>query len=194
MNSRLGDIRSAASQMASAAAKAVRSLAKIKSPSRLFMELGDYMGQGLVIGMENETSAAYKAGEGLGERAFSGINDTVSRLGDILGSDLDLDPTIRPVLDLDGIREGARSIDGMLEASIPINALTQAATINRLMNSRIQNGSFNDVVSAIDKLRTGLSELDRTVYQVNGITYDDGSNIATAVGQLVRSARIERRS
>ena len=194
MNSRLGDIRNAASQMANAAAKAVRSFAMIKSPSRLFMKIGDYMGQGLVIGMGNETSAVYKAGEELGEGAFNGINDTVNRLGDILGSDLDFNPTIRPVLDLDGISEGAKSIDGMLGASIPIDVLNQAASINRLMNSRIQNGSFNDVVSAIDKLRTGLSELDRTVYQVNGITYDDGSNIATAVGQLVRSARIERRS
>jgi hypothetical protein len=32
-----------------------------------------------------------------------------------------------------------------------------------------------------------------TTYQVTGITYDDGSNIATAVEDIVRAARIERR-
>ena len=30
-------------------------------------------------------------------------------------------------------------------------------------------------------------------YQINGITYDDGSNVVGAVETLVRAARIERR-
>ena len=35
--------------------------------------------------------------------------------------------------------------------------------------------------------------MPRNTYHVNGITYDDNSNVASAVKSLVRAARIERR-
>ena len=193
MSSRLGQIRSVAAQMASAAAQATRAAAAIKSPSRVFMEIGDYMGRGLVIGMENEASSIYKAGTKMGDSAFDGINKTVSRLSDVLNSDMDVTPTIRPVLDLEDVKNGASSINNMLSGTVPMNVLGRVNSISRSMDSRIQNGSFNDVVGAIDKLRTNLSELGGTTYQINGITYDDGTNVANAVGDLIRATRIQRR-
>lgn len=193
MNSKLGQIRSAASQMAQAAATATRAAALVKSPSRVFMEIGDYLGQGLVIGMENEQRAIYRAGSAMGDSAYDGIKSTISTLGDILSSDLDVNPTIRPVLDLSDVKNGANSINGMLNSSVPMNVLGRVDSISRSMNSRIQNGSFSDVVDAVNKLRTGLSELSTNSYTINGITYDDGSNIAAAVGDLTRAIRLEGR-
>lgn len=49
------------------------------------------------------------------------------------------------------------------------------------------------MVSAIDKLRKGLNDIGGPSYTINGITYDDGSNVANAVESLVRAARVERR-
>ena len=193
MNSKLYQIRSAASQMANAAAKATRAAAVVRSPSRVFMEIGDYMGQGLVIGMENEQRAVYKAGYAMGDSAYNGIKSTVSRLGDVLGSDLDVNPTIRPVLDLTDIRNGANSINGMLGSTVPLNVLGRVNSIDRSMNARIQNGTFDDVVKAVDRLRGDLSQIGGPSYTINGITYDDGSNIARTVGDLTRAIRLERR-
>ena len=193
MNSKLSVIKSAASQMAQAAATATRAAAVVKSPSRVFMEIGDYLGQGLVIGMENEQRAIYRAGSAMGDSAYDGIKSTISTLGDILSSDLDVNPTIRPVLDLSDVKNGANSINGMLNSSVPMNVLGRVNSISRSMNSRIQNGSFSDVVDAVNKLRTGLSELSTNSYTINGITYDDGSNIAAAVGDLTRAIRLEGR-
>lgn len=193
MSSRLGQIRSVAAQMASAAAQATRAAAAVRSPSRVFMEIGDYMGQGLVIGMENEASSIYKAGTKMGDSAFDGINKTVSRLSDVLNSDMDVTPTIRPVLDLEDVKNGASSINSMLSGTVPMNVLGRVNSISRSMDARIQNGSFNDVVGAIEKLRTGLSELGGTTYNVNGVTYDDGTNVANAVGDLTRAIRLQRR-
>ena len=193
MSSKLSSIRSAASQMAQAAATATRAAALVSSPSRVFMEIGDYLGQGLVIGMENEQRAVYKAGYAMGDSAYDGLSATVSRLGDVLSSDLDVNPTIRPVLDLSDVKNGANSINGMLNSSVPMNVLGRVDSISRSMNSRIQNGSFSDVVDAVNKLRTGLSELSTNSYTINGITYDDGSNIAAAVGDLTRAIRLEGR-
>ena len=61
------------------------------------------------------------------------------------------------------------------------------------MNARVQNGTNADVVSAIDKLRNDISNIGGNSYNVNGVTYDDGSNVANAVEAIVRAARIERR-
>jgi hypothetical protein len=57
----------------------------------------------------------------------------------------------------------------------------------------IQNGGNGDVISAIDKLRDSLGNIGGNTYNVNGVTYDDGSNVSNAVQSLIRAARIERR-
>ena len=62
-----------------------------------------------------------------------------------------------------------------------------------MMNRRIQNGTNDDVVSAIEGLGRRIGNMPRNTYQVNGITYDDGSNIAGAVRELIRAARVEGR-
>ena len=64
-----------------------------------------------------------------------------------------------------------------------------------MMNQRNQNGVNSDVVSAINKLRKDLGNTrGGDTYNVNGVTYDDGSNISNAVKSIVRAARIERRT
>ena len=194
MNSKLYQIRSAASAMVQAAATATTAAARIASPSRLFMGFGEYMGEGLTIGMENKTRSVYKAGALMGDSAYDGIKTTMSRISDVLNSDLDVNPTIRPVLDLTEIKNGANYINDTFSNLTPDSTLSRVSTINRSMNSRIQNGTFDDVVSAIDKLRGTVSELERPTYNVAGITYDDGSAVATAVNQLTRAIRIERRT
>ena len=193
MRSQLGTIRAVASQMASAAATAAAAAAQIRSPSRVFMRLGDYMGQGLVIGMENEQKAVYRTGMSIGNSAIDGLNQTVSRLSDALTFGMDANPTIRPILDLSDVESGANSINSMLNGSVPLDVLSRAASISRSMNSRIQNGSFDDVVKAVDRVRGKLGDLERPSYTVNGVTYDDGSNVASAVDSLTRAIRIERR-
>lgn len=51
MNSQLGYVRSVASQLASAAEKAIRTKAQIHSPSRISTKLGNYWGEGLGNGI-----------------------------------------------------------------------------------------------------------------------------------------------
>ena len=63
-----------------------------------------------------------------------------------------------------------------------------------MMSMRGQNGTNADIVSAIDKLNKKMDNMGNTTNNIiNGVTYDDGSNINDAVATLVRAARIERR-
>ena len=185
-------VRQAAYNIASSAAQAARDAVRVASPSKVFREIGGYMGEGMVIGLNDYSIAASKAGSELGESAVDGLTKSISTLGDYLNSDLDVNPTIRPVMDLSDVKNGADQINGMLN-NVDSLGISHATRIDNMMNSRIQNGSFNDVVNAVDRLRGALNNVGNTTYTVNGVTYDDGTNIAVAVGDLTRAIRLERR-
>ncbi len=165
---------------------------KSKSPSKLTIQAGKWLGEGLVIGMQKMDRSVYKAGYGMGETATKTISDAVSHIASIVDSDMDTQPTIRPVLDLSDVESGASSIGDMLGVNPSIGVLANAGSISSMMNS-IQNGPNDDVVSAINDLKSAIGNLPGDTYNVNGVTYDDGSNIANAVQSLVRATRVERR-
>lgn len=65
MASQLGRVQSIAASLANAAARATAAAAKVHSPSRVFMELGQYIGKGFEIGMEKTHRMVEKAAESL---------------------------------------------------------------------------------------------------------------------------------
>jgi hypothetical protein len=106
---------------------------------------------------------------------------------------MDFNPTIRPVLDTSNVQAGVGAITSMFNKTQSIGVLANVGAISTNMGHSGQNGTNADVVSAIDKLRGDLSGLGTTQYNINGITYDDGSNIADAVKTIARRVKIERR-
>ena len=65
MKSQLGVIRNVAAQMAKAAEKAVKAKAKIHSPSKVFSELGAYIGKGFANGIEGMQKVVARASEAM---------------------------------------------------------------------------------------------------------------------------------
>lgn len=165
---------------------------KSKSPSKLTIKAGKWLGEGLVIGMEKMYSRVYNSGYSLGETAVDSISTTVARIAEAMDSDIDAQPTIRPVLDLSDVRAGASSISGMFNSRPSVGVLSNVRAITSMMNGN-QNGGNDDVISAIKDLGNKMSGKTGDTYQVNGITYDDGSNVSDAVATLVRAVRVERR-
>lgn len=163
------------------------------SPSKETIKAGKWLGEGLIIGMGNMMSSVYSSGYRLGETATDSISSTVSRIADTLSSDIDAQPTIRPVLDLSDIKSGAGAINSMFGNGVSVDMLDNVNSINSMMNRRSQNGANAEVVSAIDKLNRKMDNLGNTTYSINGITYDDGSSVADAMRTIVRYATIERR-
>lgn len=163
------------------------------SPSKLTIQNGKWLGEGLVIGIEQMNRKVYKSGYNMGEMATTTITNAVSRIADAINTDIDAQPTIRPVVDLSDVRSGANTIGDLFNMNPSINTLSNVGAIDSMMNQRIQNGVNNDIISAINKLRKDLSKVGSTTNIIEGITYDDGSNINNAVQELVRAARVERR-
>lgn len=165
---------------------------KSKSPSKETIKAGKWLGEGLIIGIKRMGSSVYNAGYSMGERATESISSALSSVGALIDSDMDIQPTIAPVMDLSNVEAGAGAINGLFSNGIMLGANANLAAINYGM-SRNQNGVNEDVVSAIDKLRKDLSKTGGDSYHINGITYDDGSNVADAIKTIVRAAKVERR-
>ena len=161
------------------------------SPSKLTIKAGKWLGEGLVIGINNMGKKVYNAGYDMGDNAISAVSNAIARISDIVNSDVDSQPTIRPVMDLDNVRSGMDTISRMLGATPSVGVLANVNAISSSMN-RGQNGA-SDVVSAIKDIGKKLSSSGGDTYNINGITYDDGSNIAEAVKTLVRATKVERR-
>ena len=183
----------AAAAMASAALEAAKDALRENSPSKAFYDIGDYGGEGFVNAFTDYEGKSYKAGFNMAKSSLSGVSKAITRINDIVNSNIDTQPTIRPVLDLSDVSSGIGMIDNMFGFNPSIGMLAQVGTITNMMN-RNQNGANDDVITAIKSLGRSLNGRTGDTYNINGITYDDGSNIADAVKNIVRAARVERRT
>lgn len=182
-----------AKAMALAALEAAKEALGIQSPSREFYAAGDFSGMGFVNALHDYVRIAYKAGGEMANSAKNGLIKSISDIGSLINAGIDTQPTIRPVVDLSGVTMGANSINDMLGGLRPsISTMANIGAISSMRN-RNQNGANDDVVSAINKLGRQLGNTSSNTYNINGITYDDGSAVSKAIETLVRAATMERR-
>ena len=165
------------------------------SPSKATRKAGRWLGEGLVIGMKEMASSVYQAGKSMGNKASNSITEALTLVNDIATWGIDADPeiTIHPVLDMSDINSGIGYIDGLLNTNKTIGLSTSGIAPINTADVANQNGFNTDVIKAIDSLRKEIGSINGNTYNLNGITYDDGSNVADAIQTLVRAANIERR-
>lgn len=178
--------------MGKAAADAAKRAIDSNSPSKVFKEIGGYVPQGFALGIGMYGSLVKKSTTSMASTAIDGTRNAIARISDAISSDIDAQPTIRPVVDLSDVSSGARAINGMLGMTPSIGTLSTVGSISARMNSR-QNGVNDDVVSAIKDLDRSIAKTSGPSYTINGITYDRGTEVADAIETLVRATRIEGR-
>ena len=182
----------ASKEMALKALNAAKAILKEHSPSRAMYQVGAYAGEGFSNGLTAYSNASYIAGGNVANQAIEAMRDAVSSVNSVLASDLDSTPTIRPVMDLSDVQSGMSMIGSIFNSST-LGSYGAARSVNRLMNSRSQYANNNDIVNAVNGLKSALADSSGDTYQINGITYDDGSNISDAVKTIVRAVTTGRR-
>ena len=185
------DVYDAGFDLGQEAVKGEKKGQKSNSPSKLTIKAGKWLGEGLVIGIKNMSKKVYNAGYDMGDNAIGAVSKAIANISEVINSDVDTQPTIRPVMDLDNVRSGMDTMSRMLGATPSVGVLANVNAISSSMRGG-QNGA-SDVVSAIKDIGKKLGSSGGDTYNINGITYDDGSNIAEAVKTLVRATKVERR-
>lgn len=178
--------------MAAAAAAAAKDELDEHSPSKVGYGIGKFFGVGFVNAIGDYASKSYDASANMAIAAKTGLNDSISKIRDFIETGMDTQPTIRPVLDLSDVRSGVNTMNGLL-AMDSMGIASGIGSVSAMMNRRNQNGNVDEIISAINKLNKNLENAGGTQYNINGITYDDGSNIAEAVKSIARAAVVGRR-
>lgn len=151
----------------------------VHSPSTEFMAIGEYCIDGMVVGL-SETKDAIRASESLGNDVVNGINSSISGVEDI-------DPTIRPILDLSQIQNGVSKIDSLLDrdaaltASIAgnVNSISTKQTIQDGLNNlaNMLNGLANEQISPDEIYRAILEGASNARFDI----FIDGKRITSTV-------------
>lgn len=186
-------VETAAKAMAKAGKRAAEKELDENSPSKEFFKIGDFAGLGFVNALDSYSVKAYDASARMASSAKEGFREAIDKVNSILENGVDVQPTISPVLDLSSVSSGVRSINSMLDMGTTIGVSANVGAINSAMSGRGQNGDNEGIISAINKLRGDLGNIGGDTYIVDGLTYDDGTNVSDAVRTLVRAAKIERR-
>lgn len=127
---KVGDALTKAKEVGSAVLRTMERAMGINSPSKYTIEYGKFLMEGLAIGQDKNARTAVKSAREAG-------NDTVNALKDAMYSgidDLALTPSITPILNLDEVSSGFRSI----------NDMTIGASSSSLAGHIYKSRSFDD--------------------------------------------------
>lgn len=127
--------------MANAAYMAAMAALQAHSPSRLFEKVGTYVPLGFAQGIESETRVVEGSAMSMAETAVNSTKNAISKVVDAINSDIDTQPTIRPVLDLSSVESGTARLNTLFSRS-------QAMSVNARMNPTTVAKDQNGVDSA----------------------------------------------
>lgn len=119
----------------------------------------------------------------------NGLQSAAEDVANAISLSTEFQPTIRPILDLSDITSGGKRINSIFDGFSISTSFRLAATSNSMFNANRSN-----TISPLDILKN-ISGTPKTVnnYEINGISYDDGSTVANAVLQLINAVRVEER-
>lgn len=168
--SSISKVESAALRIAKSIPAAIKLLLGIKSPSKVTHELGEFTAQGLANGLLATSGAVSSAATIVGNSAVTSLKKTLSSIA-IDPNMMNLQPTIKPVLDLTQLQKDASLIPGMLAPSngltldktyVTASKATTDAQANADTSSSDNSGSTTNIDVTLNQTNTSPKALSET--------------------------------
>jgi len=112
---------------------AIKRALGIKSPSREFMEIGDWSMKGLALGLQKNTMVV-EAAEDVGHNAIEAMRKTMKDMSSKVGAEVDINPAIKPVLDLTDVKKEAATLGAILKTE-PLNVSSAYSSAKSTMSA-----------------------------------------------------------
>lgn len=176
IKSNISKVETAAKEMANTAAQASKKTLDEHSPSRVGYEIGEFFGMGFVNAISDYSDRSYSAGENIALSAKNGLNKAISKIADTVDWG-DIQPTIRPVVDLSEVRKSADSIGGMFGVTRSVNLAGMAGIGVNTVNTNVQNEvrlNNDNIIREMRDLKNDISNLSQTVGRMK-IVMDTGA-------------------
>lgn len=174
--------------MAKAAKQAAEDELGVCSPSKVFYKIGEFTGMGFVNALGDYAGKTYKAGKELASSARSGLNDAIGKVVDIINSDMNTQPTIRPVLDLSDIQNGVNGLNGLFGgqtlalAGATVGNVRAVKDLSAQLNGTVKTDN-KDIINAITGLRGDVNALANAINNTQ-ITMDSGAVVGTLIRKI----------
>lgn len=131
LNSGKSSVTAAAAAVARAAYEAAMAELDINSPSRKFAEIGKFADMGFAQGLLSHAKEVTSATKDVGSNAMEALRNSIGNISAAINGEID--PVIRPVLDLSQIRKDAQSINGIFT---PTRSIELAGAVNAAIDKR----------------------------------------------------------
>lgn len=125
---KISDAVNAVKELGEKALNGIKDFLGIHSPSRKFAEIGRYLDEGLAMGLDKYSGKVVNSTENVGMDAVNAMSNAISSVSDIINSDMDTEPTIRPVIDMSDIESGAKNINALFSRN---QAMKVSARFNK---------------------------------------------------------------
>ena len=121
----------AISRMGSSVISAIKRIFGIRSPSREFMKVGQYLDEGLAAGIKNYSHVADNSVDTMGNAMVKTLKVSISQLNSMVEDEMNAAPVIKPVLDLSQVQSESSKLDALTAApSLDVNvSANRAASI-----------------------------------------------------------------
>lgn len=129
-------VKTAAEAVARSAYTAAMNALEIHSPSKAFARLGMYADAGLANGFTKFAYTAIGAAKDMGENSVKALSRTLSQVNKVINGEVELNPTIRPVLDLTDVESKSRRLNVLLsrEQAYSVNTMMKANDVSEIQN------------------------------------------------------------
>lgn len=174
----------AAKSMAQAAVKAAQKALDEHSPSRVFYSIGDFAVRGFANALTAGIKTVYSSSNDMALASVDGLSAAITKISDMVNSDMDAQPAIRPVMDLSSVQSGISTLNSMMNAGISTKrtlALASSAGVSINQNA-VMMERFNEAFDAsVNKMlgRLEAEELNKT-YVLEAPVVVDGRVVAKA--------------
>ena len=188
-----GEVVAAVEDVANGAKDVLSDVWQMNSPSKLTEKYGGFFDLGLVNGILKFGSNVKQAVATTALSATNELTDTFNRIADLVDGNIELDPTIRPVLDLTNLQYGASQIGSLLGLNDPY-ALNAVGTISGIQNDASFMASLtSSLTDAINSMKgdNDLPPININIYPTEGQSAEE---IADAVSWNLNHELLKRRA
>lgn len=190
-------IANAAISAAKTAVEMAKKELEVHSPSRVFFEIGENVDQGLVNGILAYLSCVSDAGTKLGSNTVRSMKFAMDNVADTIDREMNVNPTITPVLDLSNIQNGIAQINRLggqtrgfgISTSVDLANQTARDMTYTKLNNKMDSHSIGELKDTIQKLNNTNNQVIENTFHING---NNPKEIAEEVSKIIQQ-QVERR-
>lgn len=157
-----------------------------RSPSRITFESGKHFDQGFANGITKYGKAVDKSATGVAESSLNTLNGTFTSLSTLADDNIDVQPTIAPVVDMTNIRSASGYMNGVFaDRSFGVRTSLMASSIATSAGTATKAGQFGspDVVSAIHEMNSRIGILGEQISNLKMVV-DTGALVGQMAGPM----------